>query len=210
MAETRTFTIDRLCAFTDGVFAIAITLLVLDLKVPDTPQVPIREAVLGTLPKFDSWVISFFVIGVLWLRHHVVLTQIKRADVTVLCLNLVLLLIVSFMPWVTSLNETYRHQPLAIILFSGTLGLAWTALTSIWLYAERQGHLMQGRVQRRSRLISTLLVTRGILTALISIGLAYIDAGLALYSWGLLIVFHYVIRAYALEEGAVEEGKASQ
>jgi len=188
MARKRTYGTGRLCALTDGVFAIAITLLVLDLKLPDNPDTPIAESILNTLPKFYTWIISFFALGILWLQHHTVLAQLRRADMTALWLNLALLLFVSVTPWTTSLLGTYHHQPLAVVIFSGGLGLAWLAMSLMWLHAVYRGHLRPEITTPEPGPLTTLVSVRGSIIALLSIALAYLNTDLAVLVWLLLFV----------------------
>jgi len=189
MARKRTYGTGRLCALTDGVFAIAITLLVLDLKLPENPDTPIAVSILNALPKFYSWIISFFALGILWLQHHTILAQLRRVDMTSLWLNLVLLLFVSVTPWTTSLLGTYHHQqPLAVVIFSGGLGLAWLAMSLMWLHAVYRGHLRPEITTPEPGPLTTLVAIRGSLIALLSIALAYLNTDLAVFSWLLLFV----------------------
>ena len=90
---------NRLEAFSDGVFAIAITLLVLELKLPTTQDLEQKGLVaylLGQWPMFLAYITSFATIGIMWVNHHRLFTHIKRADHNLLLLNLLLLLIVTF------------------------------------------------------------------------------------------------------------------
>jgi len=188
MARKRTYGTGRLCALTDGVFAIAITLLVLDLQLPEDPDTPIATSILNALPKFYSWIISFFALGTLWLQHHTILAQLRRVDMTSLWLNLVLLLFVSVTPWTTSLLGTYSHQPLAVVIFSGGLGLAWLAMSLIWLHGFYNGHLRPEITAPEPGLLTTLVSVRGSIIALLAIAIAYFDTSLAIFVWLLLFV----------------------
>ena len=91
----------RLEAFSDGVFAIAITLLVLEIPVPKAGQRGLWDALLAQWPSFVSYLVSFSVIGIIWVNHHGVLDHLARADRGVLFLNLLFLLGVAFIPFPT-------------------------------------------------------------------------------------------------------------
>src|SRR3954471_24131831 len=86
--------IERIAAFSDGVFAIAITLLVLNLKIPSLPadasSTALWSELLDDLPNLQAYVLSFLVIGLFWMTHHRVFTYIRRYDTTLVCLNLFL------------------------------------------------------------------------------------------------------------------------
>ena len=90
----------RLEAFSDGVFAIAATLLILDVKAEGLPLGP---ALLGIWPSYAAYATSFLTIGIIWINHHTVVEQIGRVDRTFLMLNVVFLMVVAFIPFPTRL-----------------------------------------------------------------------------------------------------------
>lgn len=186
----KTFDVDRLAAFTDGVFAIAITLLVLDLELPDVSGKTIAELIQADLPKFYSWLISFLALGTLWLHHHYIVSQLRCSDVTILLLNLVLLLFVSVTPWTTSLIGAYSDQSIAVVLFSSSLGLAWLSIALIGMHARKCGLVLQDAPKPEPGLMTTLVSVRGALIALLSVGLAYVDTTWAILVWLLLFLMH--------------------
>jgi uncharacterized membrane protein len=103
----------RLEAFSDGVFAVAITLLVLNLAVagpgtPGHPNPPLLHQLGRLWPSFAAYVLSFFMIGIIWVNHHVLVRSIKAVDRTLLFLNLVLLLFVVLIPFTTAIVADYR------------------------------------------------------------------------------------------------------
>lgn len=186
----KTFDVDRLAAFTDGVFAIAITLLVLDLELPDVSGKTIAELIQADLPKFYSWLISFLALGTLWLHHHYIVSQLRCSDITILLLNLVLLLFVSVTPWTTSLIGAYSDQSIAVVLFSSSLGLAWLSIALIGMHARKCGLVLQDAPKPEPGLMTTLVSVRGALIALLSVGLAYVDTTWAILVWLLLFLMH--------------------
>jgi uncharacterized membrane protein len=99
----------RLEAFSDGVFAIAITLLVLEIPVPNVGKGELSEALVDHWPAYAAYVVSFAIIGIIWINHHAVLGYVKRADRGLLLLNLNLLLWVALIPWPTSLLAEYMQ-----------------------------------------------------------------------------------------------------
>lgn len=92
----------RIEAFSDGIFSIAATLLVLELKHPP-PELPFWDGILHMWPGYVSFVLSFFFIGIMWINHHRLFTHIHKADDLVMAVNLILLLGVVFVPYPTSL-----------------------------------------------------------------------------------------------------------
>ena len=144
----RTTETGRVEAFSDAVFAIALTLLVLDLR-PPAPGT-FAEALLDEWPTYLAYLIAFLTIGSIWLSHHNAFTRIQRADPPVLVLNLVLLLGASLVPWPTALisralrDGNHDDQVAAILVYSLVtvlVGLPWS--------------LLSGRLVRRPHLLET-------------------------------------------------------
>jgi uncharacterized membrane protein len=135
----------RVEAFSDGVFAIAITLLVLELKAPRGEAVPLLDGLRAQWPAYVSFLVSFLSIGIMWLNHHRLFTIIRKVDHGLLLLNLVLLLFITIVPFPTAiLAEHYRGHDgsLAALLYSVhgfNIALAYTLL---WRHASRDHKLL--------------------------------------------------------------------
>ena len=131
----------RLEAFSDGVFAIAITLLVLDLAVPvtKTSEQHLLDAVADEWPGYLGYVVSFATVGALWLGHNAITDYLDRADSTLLRVNLLLLFFVSFLPFPTRLLSEYittdRAERVAVTFYGLTLLIAGALLALFWRYA---------------------------------------------------------------------------
>ncbi len=132
----------RLEGLSDGVFAIAITLLVLDLAVPGSRE-ELFHAFFREWPAYLAYVVSFSSIGAIWLGHSVITEYLERADSTLQRLNLLLLLFVSFLPFPTRLVAQYlgaRHnERVATTIYGITLLVAAFLLWVMWRYAVREG-----------------------------------------------------------------------
>ena len=137
----RGFRTGRLEAFSDGVFAIAITLLVLDIGVSATAGQDLGGAIRGLWPSYLAYVASFSTIGAAWLGHNAITEYLDRADPAFVRLNLLLLLIVSFLPFPTRLVAEYIHTDqadrVAVTFYGIILVLATTMLLVLWRYAVR-------------------------------------------------------------------------
>jgi len=107
----------RLEAFSDGVFAIVITLLVLDIKIPEVAAPDLGAWLVSVLPQLLTYILSFFVVGLYWHSHHQVAAQIKLIDEIFIWLNLVWLLFVSVLPFPTSLLGRYPFQPIPLTIY---------------------------------------------------------------------------------------------
>ena len=128
----------RLEAFSDGVFAIAITLLVLELRVPDGPQ-PLGTRLIAQWPSFAAFVTSFATIGIMWLNHHRLFMLVRRVDHALLVLNGLLLFGVSLLPFPTMLVARQLLGPgegLAVGIYSGTYIYIALAFNALWRYAS--------------------------------------------------------------------------
>jgi TMEM175 potassium channel family protein len=115
----------RLEAFSDGVFAIAITLLVLDIHVPDpTSTTDLAQALADQWPTYVAYAVSFLTIGIIWINHHAMMRRLARVDHGILVLNLLLLLFVALLPFTTALMAAYLRESsgehLAAALYSGS------------------------------------------------------------------------------------------
>ncbi len=123
-------------AFSDGVIAVAITLLVLDIHVPPPGSHGTLAHNLGQLwPNYAAYVTSFMTIGIIWINHHVMIGRLERADHSILMLNLLLLLSIGLLPFATSLMSTYLRQSsgehLAAAVYSGAFLLMGVTFASL-------------------------------------------------------------------------------
>jgi uncharacterized membrane protein len=107
----------RLEAFSDGVFAIVITLLILDIRIPVVPSMALGAALVHILPQILTYILSFFIVGLYWHLHHQVSAQVKLIDGAFIWLNLVWLLFVSMLPFPTALLGRYPLQPIPLTIY---------------------------------------------------------------------------------------------
>ena len=114
----------RLESFSDGVFAIVITLLVLELKLPEVRYDALAQSLMALLPSISAYVLSFLLIGMYWVFHHHAYTLIDGVDGVLLWLNIVFLLLISFMPFPTMMLGRYPGQTLPIVFYGCNLLLA--------------------------------------------------------------------------------------
>lgn len=145
----------RLEAFSDGVFAIAVTLLVLELR-PPLPGTLQGNSLLHTLlhawPSYLAFVTSFVTVLIVWINHHNLFKMIRRTDHNLLLLNGFLLLVVTFIPFPTNVLAEYIWEPearTAAILYSGTFLAMAIAFNLLWRYAAHDGRLLARDVDQR-------------------------------------------------------------
>ncbi|HYX58360.1 MAG TPA: TMEM175 family protein [Streptosporangiaceae bacterium] len=142
----RGFRTGRLEAFSDGVFAIAVTLLVLDIGVSATAGQDLGAAIRGLWPSYLAYVASFSTIGAAWLGHNAITEYLERADAAFVRLNLLLLLFISFLPFPTRLVAEFIHRDraerVAVTFYGIVLLLSSVLLQVLWRYAVR-AHLVR-------------------------------------------------------------------
>jgi uncharacterized membrane protein len=134
----------RVEALADGVFAVAMTLLVLDVKVPprgDAPAEDLARQLWELWPRFGAYGVSFLVIGVNWVGHHAQLHYVRRADRAFLWMNLLFLLFISALPFSTALLGQHHDNPVAIAVYCGNLMLSGGVLYGQLRYAAGPGRL---------------------------------------------------------------------
>lgn len=141
----------RLEAFSDGVFAIAITLLVLEIKVPHSGASLGRE-LLGLWPSYFAYTVSFIVIGAIWINHHAIFDHIVRADQKLLLLNTFHLMFIAFLPFPTAVLSQALHsgvdESIATSFYGGTLTVIGLLVTAMWYYAAHEHRLLGENISR--------------------------------------------------------------
>jgi uncharacterized membrane protein len=176
---------DRTEAFSDGVFAIAITLLVLELHVP-SGEGSLWHKLVHEWPSFAAYLTSFFIIGIMWVNHHSMFRAIVRVDRQLLFLNLLLLLWTSLLPFPTRLVAEHlgdggADAAVAEAVYSANLTLAAIAFSLIWMRAVRGGRLLAeplGSSREEWRSIARFSVGTFLYAA--TIGISFASAGAAL------------------------------
>jgi uncharacterized membrane protein len=155
----------RLEAFSDGVFAIAITLLVLDIHVPDPSTTSDLAQQLGSQwPSYVAYGVSFLTIGIIWINHHAMLRRIKAIDHEILILNLLLLLCVGLLPFTTALMAAYlkesEGETLAAAIYAGSFLLMSVVFAAMnWTILFRKDHLLARPIDAATR---RTIITRGV------------------------------------------------
>ena len=141
----------RIEAFSDAVFAIAITLLIIEIGVPhlddEPPGTTLPQALFGLWPSYLAYVISFLQIGVIWANHHNRFRFIERSDHGLLFLNILFLMCVAFVPFPTALLAEYlegtaAERETAGVIYAGTLAVTAVFFTLLWIYAATNRRLV--------------------------------------------------------------------
>src|SRR5215211_2504615 len=182
---------DRIVNLSDGVFAIAITLLILDIRVPEisenlvSRQLP--EALLSLWPKYLGYILSFVGISAFWLIHHSIFRPIRDYDRTLLYLNFLFLMVVAFVPFPTSLLGEYGNHQLPVAIYAATLAVGRLLLTAIYWHSMRNDRLLdepQDPVTARFFLIRGLALPA---IFLLSIAISFFSVGVAILTWFVML-----------------------
>lgn len=205
--------LDRIIFFSDAVFAIAVTLLVLDIRVPNIPPNLVAGALPAALaalwPKFIGYLISFALIGMYcWQMHHRIFRYIVKYDEHLLSLNLLLLLCVAFLPFSVSLINQYGGQRLALAIYLGNLALVGLLLVGLLWYAQR--HNLTDPALARERIMRMLV--RGLtlpVVCLFAFVLSYLHPLAALLATLLFIPTRALLTRLLIRRPARVNGKAA-
>lgn len=188
----------RVEAFSDGVFAIAITLLVLEIKVPE-PDVTghgssLLQALRSLWPSYLGYLISFVTIGVMWVNHHSMFVLIRRIDRYFLLLSVFFLMCIAFLPFPTAVLAEYLSEPkgrrVAVAMYSATFVLIALAYNGLWWYAVREGRLLAPDADRAVVETISRRYLIGPSAYLVSFALAFISVWASLAVHFLLIAFY--------------------
>ncbi|MCB0056274.1 MAG: DUF1211 domain-containing protein [Caldilineaceae bacterium] len=191
--------LERIVFFSDAVFAIAITLLALEIRLPEgdfSDNAALTSALLAMWPKYLAFGISFWVIASFWLGHHRMFLRIKRFDRRLILLNFVLLMLIAFIPFPTTLISEYGNRT-ASIFYASTMVAIGLTLAAMTVYAAGPGHLVDetvGSIWRQRGLWRSLAVA-GVFA--LSIVIAFFSADLAMYSWLLLAPVSFLGRDHS-------------
>ncbi len=166
----------RFEAFSDGVFAVAITLLVLEIHLPtlhDVTNAQLGLALWPLWPQVLTYVISFATIGIIWLNHHAMFHLVEQIDRNTLIFNLLLLMIVCFIPFSTSVLTTYGILRDGVFLYGGTLTALALAYNLLWYHAAR--HVDSRTCDRRTVVLNTVRNLSGSIVYLGATLCAFLD-----------------------------------
>ena len=186
----------RIEAFSDGVLAIAITLLVLEISVPPEAFEHLGRAILDLWPSYLAYVTSFATIGAVWLVHHGIFRQMSHADHVVVRLNLLLLMIAAFLPFPTRLLaeaiEDADAERTAVLFYGGVLVALLSTLAALSRYVASRPELLHdpGSADDLRRLAATMAPGLGLYAA--ALGAAVLAPRVAAFAFlaiALLAVF---------------------
>lgn len=186
----------RLESLSDGIFAFAMTLLVISLAVPDIPREKAPEVLPGALgsmyPEFMLFVISFFILSGFWVSHHHILEQVRYVDSILVRINILLLFFVVFIPFTTSISGDYSNVLEAVLFFHFNLLAASLTLIAMRWYINRNLPLLAPEQRSPEKPdIEKAIVMPGMI--LVAIGVSFIDTGGSMWCYALIPVILFAI-----------------
>lgn len=192
---------DRVLNFSDGVFAFAATLLVLKIDLPTLTQTDLTASTVITQlfnlwPQYFANIISFLVIGYYWLTHHAVFQLLKKINQTVIWLNIIFLIFLSFLPFPVDLFGDYQNSDIIVIFYSLSVSLVGFILAAIWLYASGNEKLIDPGMSKRQIRYYTARFLLAPIVFLLSTLLVFIDPQVAKISWVFVIIGIVIINKH--------------
>ncbi len=189
--------------FSDAIFSIAITLLVLDVRLPELPAGMANinpvfiDSLVQTLPKFLGFAISFFVIALYWRGYHRMAGYLRRIDGTMLLLNIVFLFLIVFMPFPTSLLGDYgSSSSYVVVAYQAVMALTSIVMSLMWFYAIRGRKLVDPGLD--GRLIG-MAMARNLIPAVVFLAtmpLAFASTTVTEISWLAMVPLSYFAKRY--------------
>jgi uncharacterized membrane protein len=200
---------DRILFFSDAVFAIAVTLLIVDLRVPDVPHLQSGRELRHAIPQMGGFAYSFAAVGLFWLAHHGLFRYIKGVDRSLVLLNLLFLGTIAFVPYPTALLSAAGDQVPATVFYAASLAAVGLAEAAVWLYAIRIRELALPGVSPAVRRFVLLRILRTPVVFLLSIPVALVWPNLAKWLWLLIFVGGFVLRRFEPAEDEPAGTKAA-
>jgi uncharacterized membrane protein len=185
--------LSRVVAFSDGVMAVAITLLVLNLEVPEVTGEDLEDALADLVPSLGAYLLAFALIGRFWVLHHNLFERLRGFDATIMALNLLFLALIALLPFSTDLYDQYTDEGLAAAVLGATLGLAAVLNWAMTAYALRRDFVHQ----RHRAATEPFARPAGLVLAaafILSVPLAFVNVHIAEALWISTIVIRYPLR----------------
>jgi uncharacterized membrane protein len=180
--------LERIVFFSDAVMAIAITLLALNLRVPEldsaqVAQLPARLAAMG--PSFMTFVISFLMVGIYWISHHRYFGYFRSYDTRLILLNLLFLFFITCMPFLASLLGRYSSVPLVLVIYSLAIAALGMSMALIWWYASHRYRLIAADISADEIRTINIRLTIAPLMFIVAAPFAYVSSTAVIIVWWL-------------------------
>ena len=177
-------------AFADAIFAFSITFMAVSIHIPELPrnltEAQVIDELLKSIPEFEIYVISFFVIGIYWISYHQLFNHIEGSTSTLTWLTLVFLFFITLIPFATNLQVGFGQYQITFILFALVLAIGGFLQTIIWAYATKNKLIDESLTHDEIHYILLATIVSPAIF-LLSILISFIDIQFAYYFWILII-----------------------
>ena len=198
-------------AFSDGVFAIAITLLIIEVRVPDSKSGALARDLANQWPSYAAYLVSFAIIGIIWVNHHDIFERIVTVDRPLLFLNLLLLLTVAFLPFPTALLGQYIRQGdnahIAAAVYGANMTLIGLAFIAVWTYLARVPSLLTPEMGAEGALRARRAAVIGPIVYGLSIPLAFVSPVACLIVYAAMALYFAIAFTVARHTGGVTNNR---
>jgi len=198
----------RLLTLADGIFAIAMTLLVLDLRLPDAPAGDLATRLRSLIPRFGTFVVSFVVLGVFWFAHHQTFHFVVRVNRTLVWLSVLFFMGVALIPFVASVLGANYNDPIALTLYGGVIGLLTVLGYVVWWYLTGERGLVVGGLDPDLVRKVSQWIAVGPSIALVAIVLAFVNPLISLLIYLVLPVLFIAFNPVDSYFERLREGEA--
>lgn len=193
----RQIRLEHVISFADAIFAFSITFMAISIHIPDlAPNLTQAEAInrlLESLPEFEVYVVSFFVIGVYWIAYHQIFNHIADSHWIMTWLILVFLFFITLIPLATNLQIGYGSYQIVFVIYALVLTIAGSLLTISWLHATKNKLIVENlsQIEIHNILLESIIPP---VVFLLSILVSFIDLQIAYYFWTVLIPAKIILR----------------
>ncbi len=193
----RQIRLEHVTSFADAIFAFSITFMAITINIPNLAQNLTQAQVIDklseSLPEFEIYVISFFMIGIYWIAYHQIFNHIVGSHQITTWLTLVFLFFITLIPLATNMQIGYGSYQIVFVLYALVLTIAGALLTIIWLHATKNKLINQNMTQIEIHCV-LLESTLSPAVFLLSILVSFIDLQIAYYFWLVIIPAKIVLR----------------
>jgi uncharacterized membrane protein len=182
----------RILALTDGVYAIVMTILVLELSVPlvlgTAVNKELSHGLLEMWPEFLIYGLSFFVLGVFWLMHHFIFDNIKQYDPALSWINIFFLMCTGLIPFSTALFGAYGAVRITALIYGANMFFGFLGLVALWMYATGRNRLVDSDFDPNLRKGGSMMAIAYLVTILIALGIAFVNPVISFIMYFLIVV----------------------
>ena len=190
--------LEHVISFADAIFAFSITFMAISIQIPNLPdnnitQTELIAKLLELRPQFETYVISFFIIGIYWISYHQVFNHITGSHAIMIWLNLLFLFFITLISFATGLQINYGLYHIIFIIYASILIITGSLLASIWLHAKKNNLIDKSlsRIQTRNIFLQSLLPPTAFA---ISILISFVNIQIAYYFWMVIIPGKIILR----------------